>query len=153
MSNTGRMRPAHKEIKMRKVWSMGFALASIALLSSCNAIDSIANGRVTGTYELRTVNGAVPPALVYQEPGYTEEVLSATFSLENDNTYSEAGIIRQTTNGRSVTTSSSSNGYYDETNGEIRFTESGGGRIYYGTYSNGRLVIQDQGLTMTYVRY
>lgn len=137
---------------MRKVWTLGVALASLVVLSGCSAIDSIANGGIVGTYELRTVNGAQPPALIYQEPGYYEEVLSATFSLENDGTYSEAGIIRETINGRSTTSSTSSYGYYDEYNGDITFTVQGG-RTFYGSVTNGRLVIQDQGLTMTYLRY
>src|SRR4051812_19105582 len=115
---------------MRKVWTLGVALASLVVISGCNAIDSLTGG-VTGTYELRAVNGFQPPALIYQEPGYTEEVMSATFSLENDGTYSEAGIIRETINGRSTTSSTSSYGYYDEYNGQITFTENGG-RTYYG---------------------
>jgi hypothetical protein len=93
------------ETPMRKVWTLGAALASLVVISGCSAIDSIANGGVVGTYELRTVNGAQPPALIYQEPGYAEEVLSATFSLENDGSYSEAGIIRETINGRATTSS------------------------------------------------
>ncbi len=137
---------------MRKVWTLGFALASVAVLSSCSAIDAIANGRVTGTYELRSVNGVTPPALIYQEFGYSEEVLSATFSLESDGSYTDAAIIRVTNNGRSTTSTSSSYGYYDEYNGEITFSETGG-RRYYGTLRSDRLVINDQGLTMTYLRY
>jgi hypothetical protein len=137
---------------MKKVWTLGIAFASLVAISGCSAIDAIANGSVTGTYELRSVNGSQPPALVYQEPGYSEEILSATFSLENDGSYSEAGIIRQTTNGRSVTSSTSSRGYYDEYNGDITFNEIGG-RTYFGSYTGGRLVIQDQGMTLTYYRY
>ena len=137
---------------MRKVWTLGFALASLVGISGCTAIDAIANGGIYGTYELRTVNGAQPPALIYQEPGYYEEVLSATFSLERDGSYSEAGIIRETINGRSTTSSTSSYGYYDEYNGDITFTVQGG-RTFYGTVTNGRLIIQDQGLTMSYLRY
>lgn len=137
---------------MRKVWTLGVALASLVVISGCSAIDSIASGGVAGTYELRSINGAQPPALIYQEPGYSEEVLSATFDLQNDGTYSESGIIRETVNGMSSTSSTSSYGYYDEYNGDITFTENGG-RTYYGTFTNGRLVIQDQGLTMTYYKY
>lgn len=137
---------------MKKAWTLGVALASLFAISGCSAIDSIASGGVVGTYELRSINGTQPPALVYQEPGYSEEILSASFSLERDGSYSEAGIIRQTTNGRSLTSSTSSNGYYDEYNGDITFRENGG-RTYYGSYTNGRLIIQDQGLTLTYLRY
>ena len=137
---------------MKKGWTLGLALASLFAISGCSAIDAIANGQITGTYELRSINGTQPPALVYQEPGYSEEILSATFSLESDGSYSEAGIIRQTTNGRALTSSTSSRGYYDEYNGAITFNETGG-RTYYGSFTNGRLVIEDQGLTLTYYRY
>lgn len=137
---------------MRKVWTLGFALASLVFISGCTALDAISSGRVSGTYELRSINGAQPPALIYQEPGYAEEIISATFSLENDGRYSEAGIIRETINGRSTTSGTSSYGYYDEYNGDITFTEQGG-RRYYGSVTNGRLVITDQGLTLTYLRY
>jgi hypothetical protein len=137
---------------MKKVWTLGFALASLVVLSSCSALDAISNGSATGTYQLRSVNGDFLPALIYQEPGYSEEVLSATFSLETDGTYTDAAIIRQTVNGRSTTATTSSYGYYDEYNGDITFNETGG-RQYYGTYRNGQLVIDDQGLTMSYDRY
>jgi hypothetical protein len=142
--------PLSREITMRKVWTLGLALASVAVLSSCSAVDAL-TGRVTGTYQLRSVNGSSLPALTYQEPGYSEEVLSATFSLESDGTYTDAAILRVTQNGRSSTTTSSSSGFYDEYNGEITFTDSGR-RTFYGTVSGGRLVIDDDGLRMTYDR-
>ena|ERR1019366_3348861 len=136
---------------MRKVWTLGIALASLVVISGCSAVDSLVNGGVIGNYQLRDVNGTQTPALVYQVPGYTEEILSATFSLNNDGSYSEGGIIRETTNGQVSTSSTSSYGYYNEYNGDITFTENSG-RTFYGTFTNGRLIVQDQGLTMTYLR-
>lgn len=138
---------------MRKVRSVGILLASLAILSSCTALDSITSaGRVRGTYELSTVNGYQVPAVVYQEPGYRLEVLNAAFTLEDDGTYSEAGIVRETINGQTATRSSSSYGYYDYYNGELTFDENGG-RRYYGTVDGNTLVIDDQGVRMTYRRY
>jgi hypothetical protein len=138
---------------MRKVWSVSLALAAVTILSSCSAIDAIGNaGRVRGTYELRTVNGAYVPTVIYSEPGYRVEVLNANFTLEDDGTYTEAGIIRETINGSSTTTSSSSYGTYDYYNGEITFDESTG-RRYYGNLDGYTLVVQDQGVTMEYQRY
>ena len=138
---------------MRKVRLVSLALASLAVLSSCTALDSIAGaGNVRGTFELSTVNGDQVPALVYQEPGYRLDVLSAAFTLESDGTYSEAGIVRETVNGSASTRSSSSYGTYSYYNGEITFNESGG-RRYYGTLDGSTLVIDDQGVRMTYRRY
>ena len=138
---------------MRKVRSVSLALASLAILSSCTALDSISSaGRVRGTYQLWTVNGSSVPALVYQEPGYRLEVLDAAFTLEDDGTYSEAGIVRETINGQTSTRSSSSYGYYDYYKGELTFDESSG-RRYYGSVDGNTLIIDDQGVRMAYRRY
>ena len=138
---------------MRKVRLAGMLLASLAVLSSCTALDSITSaGQVRGTYELWTVNGNQVPSVVYQEPGYRLEVLNAAFTLEDDGTYSEAGIVRETINGQTSTRSSSSYGNYDYYNGELTFDESSG-RRYYGNVNGNTLVIDDQGVTMTYRRY
>lgn len=139
---------------MRKVRSVGLALASLAVLSSCTALDGITGGeRVRGTYQLSTVNGYQVPTIVYQEPGYRLEVLSAAFTLEDDGTYSEAGILRETINGQTQTRSSESYGYYDYYNGELTFDEGGTGRRYYGTLDGFTLVIEDEGVRMVYRRY
>lgn len=138
---------------MRKVWSMGILLAAVTVLSSCNAIDAIANaGRLNATYELTSVNGTRVPAVVYQEPGYRLEVLNANFTLEEDGSYTEAGIVRETINGISSTQSTSTFGYYDYYNGELTFDESGG-RRYYGTLDGTTLIVEDQGVRMVYRRY
>ncbi len=138
---------------MGKLWQTSFALASVLILSSCNALDAIANsGRVDGTYELTEINGDRVPSIVHQEPGYRVEVLNANFTLEDDGTYTEAGIIRETVNGVSTTRSTSTFGYYEYYDGELTFDESGGHR-YYGYLDAGTLIIEDQGVQMTYRRY
>jgi hypothetical protein len=138
---------------MRKIKSRALAAASLALLTSCTALDSITSaGRVRGTYELTNVNGTRVPAVVYQEPGYRLEVLSAAFTLEDDGTYSEAGIVRETIDGQTATRSSESYGYYDLYNGELTFDESTG-RRYYGSVDGTTLIIEDQGVRMVYRRY
>lgn len=132
---------------------MSLALAGVAILSSCNALDAIGNGgRLNATYELQSVNGTRIPALVYQEPGYRLEVLNANFTLEEDGTYTEGGIVRETINGYSETRTSSSFGYYEYYNGEITFDEDSG-RRYYGYLDGNTLTVEDQGVTMTYRRY
>ena len=138
---------------MRKARSVSAVLAAAVFLSSCSAVDVIANtGRMDATYELTSVNGDRVPAVVYQEPGYRLEVLNANFTLERDGTYSEAGIIRETFNGISSTNSTSSYGYFDYFDGEITFEESTG-RRYYGRLDGRTLVVEDQGVLLVYRRY
>jgi hypothetical protein len=138
---------------MRKIKSAALGVGALVLLSSCTALDAIsATNRVRGTYELANVNGDPVPAVVYQEPGYRLEVLNAAFTLEDDGTYSEAGIVRETVNGQTATRSSESYGYYDYYNGELTFDESTG-RRYYGSLDGTTLTIDDQGVRMIYRRY
>ena len=138
---------------MRKAWSVSFALAALAVLSGCSAIDAISSaGRTRGTFELTNVNGTRIPAVIYSEPGYRVEVLNANFTLEDDGTYTEAGIVREVVNGSASTSSSSSYGTYDYYNGQVTFYESNG-RQYYGTLDGNTLIVQDLGLTMEYRRY
>jgi hypothetical protein len=138
---------------MRGLKSVSLAFVSVLALASCTTLDSITGaGSARGTFELSTVNGVRVPTTVYQEPGYRMDVLSAAFTLEADGTYSEAGIVRETVNGQTVTRSSESYGYYDYYNGEITFDESTG-RRYYGTLSANTLIINDQGVEMVYRRY
>ena len=80
---------------MRKLLSLSVVLAGATFLSSCSAIDAIADGgRINATYELTSVNGTRIPAVVYQEPGYRREILTANFTLESDGSDSVAGIVR-----------------------------------------------------------
>ena len=137
---------------MKRIWSAGLAVASLFLLASCSAVDAIGSNSGRGTYDLVAVNGYQVPTVVYEEPGYRLEVLNANFTLETDGTYSEAGIVRETTYGGSSTRSSSSYGNYDYYNGQITFYESSG-RQYYGSLNGNTLTIEDQGVTMTYRRY
>jgi hypothetical protein len=138
---------------MRKVWSIGAALAAATVLSSCSAIDAIGNaGRLNATYELRTVNGIGVPAIIHQEAGYRLEILNANFTLESDGTYSEGGILRETINGISTTYTSETFGYYDYFGGELTFDENNG-RRYYGRIEGSTLVVEDQGVELRYRRY
>ena len=139
---------------MRKNLSIGFALLGMVLLGGCAAGDLLGpgNDRVSGTYELRSVNGRGLPAVLYQEPGYRLEVLNANFTFSPDGTYSEAGIVREVVNGSASTSSSSTNGYYEYFNGEVTFEDTTG-RIYYGDVDRNTLRVVDDGVTLVYERY
>ncbi len=139
---------------MRKILSMCVGLIGIAALSGCNALDSIGSNdnNISGSYELRTVNGRNLPAVLYTEPGYRLEVLNANFTLSSNGTYSEAGIVREVVNGIASTSSNSTRGYYEYFNGEITF-EDDDGRIFYGSADRNTLIVEDDGVTLIYDRY
>ncbi|MDQ3243109.1 MAG: hypothetical protein M3Q09_05240 [Gemmatimonadota bacterium] len=137
---------------MRKSWFLVAALMATTVLAGCGAVDLVGSGRVAGTYELRSVNGVRLPAVYYEESGYRLEILNANFSIENDGTFTEALILRETVRGSSSTNSTSTYGNYDYYNGEFTFDEVGGHR-YYGRLNGSTLIIEDEGVTMEYWRY
>lgn len=141
-------------MKMRKNLSIGVALLGIVILGGCSVGDVLGPGSnsVSGTYELRSVNGRGLPAVLYQEPGYRLEVLNANFTFSRDGTFSEAGIVREVVNGSASTSSSSTSGYYEYYNGDVTF-EDNTGRIYYGEVDRNTLRVVDDGVTLIYERY
>ena len=139
---------------MRKNLSFAAALLGILLFGGCRVGDVLGpdSNSISGTYELRTVNGRGLPAVLHQEPGYRLEVLNANFTFSRDGTYSEAGIVREIVNGSASTSSSSTNGYYEYYNGEITFQDNTG-RTYYGSVDRNSLRVVDDGVMLIYQRY
>lgn len=88
--------------KLSAVLTLVFSLA----LAACGGDKSTGPVAVEGSYTLRTVNGQPLPGVVYQEPGYKLEVVSATLTLNADASFTDSGTWRET-NGTTVTTSSS----------------------------------------------
>ena len=77
--------------------AMFFALATAAV--SCT--DSTGPGdSLAGTYTLRTVNGATPPVLVYQDASVRSEVVSAQIVLDAAGNYQGTTRYRDTYTGQ-----------------------------------------------------
>ena len=77
-------------------------LLLLATLAACGGDDSSSPRSLPGTYTLRTADGRIVPAIVYEEPGYRFEILSGAIRLETNGSFSDTYTIRET-DGANVT--------------------------------------------------
>ncbi len=82
------------------------------------------DGGITGTYALVMVNGSPMPAVVQEEPGYTEEVLEGSLTLLSDNTYLARFVFRETEGGATITEEDIEGGTYLVSGSQITFMDA-----------------------------
>jgi hypothetical protein len=101
-----------------------FLLVALAVLgmAACSDSTGLGGGSTSGTYTLRTVNGANLPAIIFQVGAERLEIMSASASLNADMTYTMMLSLRETVGTASQTTSDTDNGTYTEINGALRMT-------------------------------
>ena len=108
---------------------------------------------ITGSYALKTVDGASLPVVVAQEVNAKLEVTSATLSLNGDNTYSFTVQLRET-QGTTISTGSSSEvGTYQRTNNAVAFHPSDNSGDWSAAYATGgTLTAIIEGTTLVFQR-
>ncbi len=126
----------------RRLLAVG-AMTSAALLSGCDIdISDIFGDGVSGTYNLKTVNGKSLPAVIVEVTGaYKLEITAGSVTLNEDNTFS-ASITFRETEGTTVTTQTETDsGTYSVSGSTITFTSPGTGSAFTGTLSGGTLTV------------
>ena len=134
---------------MRKL--LFLLLAVLLPLSACGDDGPTETSEsAVGTYALVQVNGSNLPALFAQDANGKVEVLSGTFTVRSDKSYTE------TLNGRSTpisgvvqTFSVTENGTYSVSGSTVQFQPSDGGS-YSGTLSGNSLSYSVDGVTVRY---
>ena len=101
-------------------------LVAVAVLgmTACGDSTGLGGGSTSGTYTLRTVNGANLPATILQVGADRLEITAASATLNVDNTYSTLVTLRETVGTASQTVSETDIGTYTETNGALRMTST-----------------------------
>ena len=102
---------------------LALALVASAALACDDAGTGTQDGGITGTYTLVSVNGSPIPAVVYEEPGYTEEVLSGSLTLLSDNTFSGTVLYRTSEEGNVMTETEGGTETYTVSGNQITFIE------------------------------
>ncbi|MBI2614277.1 MAG: hypothetical protein HYW52_01065 [Gemmatimonadetes bacterium] len=127
----------------RRLFLTTSALASLVLLTGCD----IFGGGHTGTYTLKTVNGASLPAVIVQVgTTYKLEITAGSATLNEDNTFSASITFQETqatqTGTQTQTTTENESGTYTKSGNTITFSSSGAtGPSYTGALSGGTLTI------------
>ena len=106
---------------MRRLASILFILVA----AGCGGDKSTAPKRLEGTYTLRTVNGAQPPVIVYDDPasGQRGEIMSGSITLSSGGTFSSPWSFRITDNGTVGNYSETCTGTFTRTGNHIVMTE------------------------------
>lgn len=128
-------------------------LAGVAMLLVACGGDKTSTGldTVSGTYTLRTVNGAAVPTIVYQDSKEKDELLGGNVTLGADNSWSGLLSIRATdlSSGSAFGGTYPIGGTYTLSGNTITLTDSPDMLSFNGTVSGGTLNVGgDIGLGM-----
>jgi len=135
---------------MRRFLAVALTAATFAS-TACGGGDSIGPNSVTGTYTLQSVNGAGLPAAILEDASYKLEVLSGSYTLSSNNTYSATASFKETDNGVVTPTTQFETGTYTLHGSSVTFTDSDDFQTD-GTISGSDLTISAGGLTVRYSR-
>ena len=106
---------------------------------------------LTGTYTLRTVNGATPPA-VYRTQGTTSyEILDDAFSIGASGSWTEVGHVRVTVNGgEPIASTLSDAGTYTTTSNSITLTSTAAGTSFTMVLGDGTMTLTNASYVLVY---
>ncbi|MDB4881138.1 MAG: hypothetical protein JWL60_2584 [Gemmatimonadetes bacterium] len=129
-----------------------FAVLFVSVLAGCSDSSTGPNASVSGSYSLRTINGFSLPYVLVDRPGYREELVDETITIQENGTFSQQGSYRYTENGFVSVRAYDDFGTYTRsgTNLTLRFN-SDGSRVT-GTVENGALIIGLEGVSLVYRR-
>lgn len=112
---------------MRRILAVLLTATSI-VLAGCGK-DAIGPAQVAGTYTLQTVNGQPLPYTLGEDATSKTEILSQTFTLNVDATYSWVTTDRLTDNGQVTTDTDTSTGTYTVRGSTITIRDVEGGSL------------------------
>ncbi len=124
----------------------------VAFVTACggDGINDPGNS-VAGTYALKTVNGAPPPAVIFEADGYKIEVVAASYVLAAAGTFSTTATFRETEAGVVTPSTEGVTGTYSVNGATITFTDSGGD-VFSAALSGNDLRFSEDGLTAVFTR-
>ena len=107
---------------MRRLATILLVLAAAA----CGGDKPNAPKRLEGTYTLRTVNGANPPTVIYDDPasGQRAEIISGSITLGSDGTFSAPWSFRLTDNGAVTNHSETCTGTFTRSGNHVVMEEA-----------------------------
>jgi uncharacterized lipoprotein NlpE involved in copper resistance len=109
-------------------------------------------GSLSGTYSLRTVNGAQVPVSVISTVGYSLDVIAGSIALDAQGNYTGTIRYRETYSGQQPTQYDDTIvGYWTLSGNQLTLTDSQTGDQYFGTVSNSTITLTDgSGYTEVY---
>ena len=146
--------PTHTVTHMRKKL-VAIALAALATTAvACTDITTGLGGsyNITGSYDLRTFNGSFLPTISYQDNFQQHQLLSETFTIYSDGSYTDDYTVRVLTSNGGSTQNFRDTGTYQQNNNAIQFRDDSTGDVFTGSLSGNTLTVTQLGDVYVYVR-
>jgi hypothetical protein len=126
-------------------------IASVMIFQlACSGDDLAGSSTVTGSYRLRTINGASLPFTVPGGGAVKTEVMDGVINLYEGFTFAESGNWRITTNGQVSTTTISKTGSYSLLGIKVILSASDGGQPRITTVEGTTMTIVEAGMTWVF---
>jgi hypothetical protein len=106
---------------------------------------------ILGTYTIQTVDGEPLPWKSVDFPDLTVEVLSATITLDSDQSWSLIATLRETRLGEVTTDATTTTGTFVQSGEDLLLTDDDG-ETYSGTVNDGTLTFVFAGFTWVAVK-
>jgi hypothetical protein len=129
------------------------AVAAVALLG-CGGDSTGPAASAVGTWNLQTVDNAPLPytLLFVANPLYKLEILSDTFLVRADGSYTETFTERETDGTTVTTTSDNDTGTWVQNNAALTITSSSDQSAVSGAISGNTITVNTQGLVLVFKR-
>jgi hypothetical protein len=108
------------------------------------------DGPFSGTYSLRTINGTALPYTVGEVEGFKLEIVSDVFTFNENRTFRDIAVTRETENGVPTTVTDTIDGTFVVLNNTIQLTETGGQQLTATLSGGNTMTASGQGLTFVY---
>lgn len=125
-------------------------LVAALLFTACSDDGTGPEASLAGTYTLRTVNGQNLPFTFFQAAGYKAEILSDTYTVNANGTFSNTAQFRETEGTTVTTTSETYTGTWTQSGNAIVFKDNEGDS-QTATFTGGNtLTMTAEGLVAVY---
>jgi hypothetical protein len=125
------------------------SIASVALVASAAACSDLATGlgynNITGSYNLETFNGSLLPAFFDQTSFQQRDIVSETFTIYSDGTYTDDYTLRVSSSNGQSNQSFRDVGTYQQNNTALSFRDSSTGDVFTGSVTSNTLTITQLG--------
>ncbi len=120
---------------------------------ACGGDSTAPAASIAGTYALQTVNSAPLPFTVIAITDYKLEILSDSYQIRDDGTYSGTTQFRETQSGTVTVNSENSSGTYTRSGSSITLTDSVDPTYKItGTLDGGKFTVTVEGFVLVYQR-
>ena len=130
------------------------AVAAVSLVIGLSACGDLSGPDTDfyGAYELQTLNGNILPTIVYQDPSELDELMSETFRIYTDGSYTDDYTLRVSGSSGQSTISRRDVGTYLRSGNTLQFRDGNTGDSFDGEIDGRTLTVTQNNNVYVYRR-